>query len=155
GVHAARRMPGRARREFAALDQDDVVPAGLSEMIKEARADDATADHRRPDMGFHADASKPAVTIADSEADGSVVWPSVPRHPHESGRPLGDDGFRLGHGAVDQLLDRGNVMDQPGDHAARPGAGVHLTLFHDAWIDACHFGDDVLELDLRSEFALF
>ena len=52
-VEAARRMPGRARGQLAPLDQHHVAPAGLGEMIEHRAADDAAADHRDLDMGFH------------------------------------------------------------------------------------------------------
>ena len=43
-VHAARGVPGRAGGQFRALDQDDVLPAALGQMIGDAGADDASAD---------------------------------------------------------------------------------------------------------------
>ena len=49
-VHAAGGMPGRSRSEFAALDQDDVLPARLGQVIEDAGADDPAADHRDLDM---------------------------------------------------------------------------------------------------------
>ncbi len=52
-MHAARRVPGRARRQFGALDQHDVFPAAFGEMIEHARADDAAADHHDLSMRFH------------------------------------------------------------------------------------------------------
>ena len=49
-VHAAGGVPGRARGELGALDQHDVGPAGLGEMIEHAAADDAAADDGDLDM---------------------------------------------------------------------------------------------------------
>jgi hypothetical protein len=45
GVHAARRMPGRTGGELRALDQQHVLPAGLGQVIQNARTDDSAADH--------------------------------------------------------------------------------------------------------------
>ena len=53
-VHAAGGVPGGARREFRAFDQQDVLPAGLGEVIQHARADDAATDHRHLHMIPHA-----------------------------------------------------------------------------------------------------
>src|SRR3569833_1425194 len=72
-------------------------------------------------------------------------------HPRQ---PLIDDLLGLAHGAVDQLLHGRDVLDEARDHAARPGAGVHLALLHDARIDAADLGDDVLEGDRSAEILL-
>ena len=52
-VEAARRVPGRAGGQLAPLDQHHVAPAGLGQMVEHRAADDAAADHRDLDMGFH------------------------------------------------------------------------------------------------------
>ena len=52
-VHAAGRVPGRARGQLRALDQHHVAPAGLRQMIKDARADDAPSDDHDAGMGLH------------------------------------------------------------------------------------------------------
>ena len=44
-VHAAGRVPGRARRQLRALHQQHVFPARLGQVIEDAGADDAAADH--------------------------------------------------------------------------------------------------------------
>ena len=48
GVHAARGVPGRARGQFVALEQHDVLPAELGQVIEHAAADHAAADHHHP-----------------------------------------------------------------------------------------------------------
>src|SRR3984893_12067698 len=53
GVHAAGRTPGRAAGEFAALDQQHVLPARLGEVIQHARADHSAADHHHPRIAVH------------------------------------------------------------------------------------------------------
>src|SRR3546814_1024984 len=53
GVHAARGVPGRPGGELAALQQHDVAPAGLGQMIEHAAADNAAADDCDLDMRFH------------------------------------------------------------------------------------------------------
>jgi hypothetical protein len=45
-------------------------------------------------------------------------------------------------------------VDQARDHAAGPGAGVHVALDHDLGIDAGDFLDDVLELDVGAQLLL-
>ena len=49
---------------------------------------------------------------------------------------------------VDELLCCRHVVDEPGDHAAGPGAGVDFALLHDLRVDSGHLGEDVLELQL-------
>ena len=53
GVHAARRMPRRARRQLQPLEQHDIAPALLGQVIEHARPDDAAADDHDPGMGLH------------------------------------------------------------------------------------------------------
>ena len=48
-------------------------------------------------------------------------------------------------------LDRRHVVDEAGYHAARPDAGVHVALLHDARINASHFAGDFGEGERRSE----
>ena len=43
-VHAARRVPGRAGRQLAPLEEHDVGPAELRQVVQDAGADDAAAD---------------------------------------------------------------------------------------------------------------
>src|SRR5271168_4853784 len=54
-VHAARGMPRRARSQFRALEQHDVLPAALREVIGDAGADDAPANDGDPCMRLHDD----------------------------------------------------------------------------------------------------
>ena len=53
-VHAAGGVPGRAGRQLRPLDQHDVLPARLGQVIEHARAHDAAADHRHLHMVPHA-----------------------------------------------------------------------------------------------------
>ena len=69
-----------------------------------------------------------------------------------AGEAFQNDFFGLGHDPVDQFLARRDVIDQAGDHAAGPGAGIHLPVDHDLRIDACDFLNDILELERRAEF---
>ena len=48
-----RRMPGRARGQLAPLDEHDVRPALLRQVIEGGDADDASADDHRAGVGFH------------------------------------------------------------------------------------------------------
>ena len=52
-VHAARRMPGRPRRQLVALDQHDVGPAGPGQMEQHRAADDPAPDDHDLRMRFH------------------------------------------------------------------------------------------------------
>jgi hypothetical protein len=45
-------MPGRAGRELAALEQDDVAPASFREVVGDAAADNAAADDDGLGMGW-------------------------------------------------------------------------------------------------------
>ena len=53
GVEAARRVPGGAGGELLTLQQHDVLPARLSQVVKHAAADDAAADYDNSGMGLH------------------------------------------------------------------------------------------------------
>ena len=63
----ARRVPGRARGQFLALDENAVAPAFLGEMIERRDADHAPADDHRPRMLSHADTQ-----ASPSRADRSL-----------------------------------------------------------------------------------
>ena len=52
-VEAARRVPRGSGGELRALDQHDVLPAELGQMVEHAAADDAAADDGYLHMGFH------------------------------------------------------------------------------------------------------
>ena len=49
----AGRMPGRARSQFAALQQDAIAPALLGKVIEGRNAHHATADHHCPRLRLH------------------------------------------------------------------------------------------------------
>jgi hypothetical protein len=53
GVEATGRVPRGPGGEFRALDQDDVLPAELGEMIEDAASDHAAADDGHLNMRFH------------------------------------------------------------------------------------------------------
>ena len=53
-VHAARRVPGRAGGQLGALQQDDVLPAVLDEVVEDAATHDTATDDGDSDMRFHA-----------------------------------------------------------------------------------------------------
>src|SRR3954464_11763023 len=67
---------------------------------------------------------------------------------------LANDGFGLGHDAVDQFLYRRNVVDQADYHAAAPGARVHVAVDHDLGIDADDLLENILELERLTLLAL-
>ena len=54
--------PGGARGQLRALDQHDVGPAELGEMVEHAAADHAAPDHRHPNMRLHG-TRRPSPTI--------------------------------------------------------------------------------------------
>ena len=56
--------------------------------------------------------------------------------------------------AVTVWLSRQEAV-QARDHAAAPRAGIHFAIDHDPRIDAGHFVDDVLELDVGTQALLF
>src|SRR3546814_4755363 len=51
-------------------------------------------------------------------------------------------------------LDRRNVVNEPRDHAATPGARVHVAVTHDAGIDARDLGRDIGKADRIAKRAL-
>jgi len=60
----------------------------------------------------------------------------------------------LGHDPIDRLPDGRDVVDQAGHHAARPRAGVHLAVLHDARVDPGDLAEDVVEREAGAEAAL-
>ena len=52
-VHAARRMPAGAGGQLVALEQHDVPPAELGQVVEHAAPDHAATDHRDPNVRFH------------------------------------------------------------------------------------------------------
>src|SRR6266478_420132 len=77
------------------------------------------------------------------------------RTVQESGRPLANDVFGIGHGAIDQLLDGRDVIDQSDHHAAAPGARIHLAVDHHLGIDAGHLIEDVVDLERPALFPFY
>ena len=53
GVHPAGGMPCRTGGVLGALEQHDVGPARLCEVVEDGRADDAAADDNDLGVGFH------------------------------------------------------------------------------------------------------
>ena len=58
-VHTAGGMPGRARRELLPFDQENVLPAGLGEVIEHTGTHHTAADHRYLNMCSHTDPGTP------------------------------------------------------------------------------------------------
>ena len=52
-MDAGRRMPGRAGRQFVALQQNNIGPAELCQMIQDGAADEAAANYHGLGMGAH------------------------------------------------------------------------------------------------------
>ena len=70
------RMPGRAGGQLLALDQHDVGPALLGEVIERRDADDAAADDDRACLSFHRhECLRNAVTASRARScrDGSLA----------------------------------------------------------------------------------
>ena len=76
GVHATRRVPGRAGGELVALEQHEVRPAALGEVVEHRAADHPPSDHDDAGMGLHvrrasaAGAARPRRRNAGSLYDG-------------------------------------------------------------------------------------
>ena len=51
--HLRSRMPCRTGRQLVALDQNDIVPAFLGQMVKRAASADAATNHHHPRMCLH------------------------------------------------------------------------------------------------------
>ena len=66
GVHAAGSVPARPGGKLVALDQHDILPAALRQVVKHRRPDHPAADNDDLGMGFHA-TSLPA-SLARSSA---------------------------------------------------------------------------------------
>ena len=111
GVHAAGRVPGRTGRQFALLDQQQVGPADLRQVIEHAGAHHAAADDHRSCAGLH-DSSSPDVSRGiqrrwrlETQRPGSGYQPFVQMarrarrrqqqqsrcQRHDDHRHLGDD----------------------------------------------------------------
>src|SRR5260370_22960388 len=56
----------------------------------------------------------------------------------QTNEPNADQPLRLHYDPIDQLGDGWDVMDQPNNHAAAPGACVHVTIDHDLGVDTGH-----------------
>ena len=52
-VNTGCRMPRRARSQLVLLEQHHIAPAGLGQMVEDARTDHAAADHHRSRMRLH------------------------------------------------------------------------------------------------------
>ena len=72
----------------------------------------------------------------------------------QTNESIADQPLRLRHDPIDQLGDGWDVMDQPNNHAAAPGAGVHVTINHDLGIDAGHLVMDIRYLKAGAFLAL-
>src|SRR5262249_1134441 len=78
-------MPGRSRGELIALDQSDIAPACLGEMIENRAADDSSADHDGTIMRLHAALSLEAPSAITGSMPRStssgrwhmILWPGA------------------------------------------------------------------------------
>ena len=97
-----RRMPGRARRQFLALDENAVRPAFLGEMVERRDADHAPADDHRPRMRSH--------VVHRSRLDAEFVLDRrLGRAPSRSERAIANSIGHVRHrrlALVDELADR-------------------------------------------------
>jgi hypothetical protein len=66
GVHAAGRVPGRARGELALLEEQHVGPADLREVVEQARPHDAPTDHHGLRRTLHEVSPDRTATVASS-----------------------------------------------------------------------------------------
>src|SRR5690606_36918267 len=104
---------------------------------------------------------------APGDQEGSIghgpnlpCGPSGPRRAPAGKAPSGeealeattDDGLGLGHDAVDELPDGGNVPDQAAHHAAAPGGRVHVAVLQD--LAVLPAGDQVADVVDRGGRAL-
>ena len=140
-VHAAGRVPGRAGGQLALLEQHDVGPADLGQMVEDADPDDAAADHHRPSFGPHAlprsaprqpmtDARRtegnverrlalrPGATTSDrphrnrSGADHDLSWPAVENNSWSRRDDIVDRAAVLGED-LDIHAHAGNQRNSP------------------------------------------
>src|SRR5438445_1140782 len=70
----------------------------------------------------------------------------LPGAVEETSQALPDDLFGVRHDTVDQFLHRRDVANETRDHAATPGAGVHIAVDHHLGIDASDLLMDVANL---------
>ena len=63
---------------------------------------------------------------------------------------LRDDRLGFAHDAVDQLAAGRHVVDEAGDHAARPRARLHVALLHDLHVGAGNIFADVVDRRRRA-----
>ena len=68
-----RGMPGGSGGELGALDERDVLPALLGQVVERADAHHAAADHQRPNVRFHGGSVERAVPGSDSNCDGGLL----------------------------------------------------------------------------------
>src|SRR3984885_4425952 len=72
----------------------------------------------------------------------------------QTNESITDQPLRLDHDPIDQFGDGWDVMDQPNNHAAAPGADIHVTTNHDLGIDAGHLVMDIRDLKVGAFLAL-
>ena len=73
----ARRVPGRAGREVVLLDEHDVLPAEPREVVGDAAAADASADHDGPGLAPHGRSSIDSSCARDATAERPTGTPLV------------------------------------------------------------------------------
>src|SRR5271163_2690744 len=72
----------------------------------------------------------------------------------QTNQPIADQPLRLHHDPIDQLGDGWYVLDQANNHAAAPGACVHVTVDHDLGVDTGHLVMDIRDLKAGAFLAL-
>ena len=77
-VHAACRVPRRARRQLRTLDQHYVLPAGLGQVVEHTGSDHAAADDRHPGLRSHHPAPDPYTRILPAPKAGPQVIGGAP-----------------------------------------------------------------------------
>src|SRR3546814_13704798 len=72
----------------------------------------------------------------------------------QPGQPAGADVPRLAPDPLDEFPDRRNVVNEHRDHAATPGALVHVAVTHDPGIDATALGHAIGNAERNAQRAL-
>src|SRR6266849_5991486 len=72
----------------------------------------------------------------------------------QSHQPVPYQALGVRHDAVDQFFDGRDIVDETDDHAAAPGAGIHVSIDHDLGIDPGDFVMDIFDLELGALLAL-
>jgi hypothetical protein len=101
GVEACRGVPGRAGRQLRALDQRDIGPAELAEVIEDARSDDAAADDDDAIVRFH-----------DTTCCSAWRWDDCERPAPSTGDFAHSEAARCSHCQIAAALGRSTCRRQ-------------------------------------------